>query len=212
MSYTLADSAKSYLDYLDKEMTIQGILSVFCVGFSAAVFDRVLRVTDTTNTDLIKNLQTNSLSFVLAAIIATMVAALFFYCQRSKLAWLHGQISLAVTRTMKHIPTPPDGYEFGEGLEIGDSWSLWNSYLMGWSFLSVAAANALFAVFFDHEQKMCSRGPLIAILFLVAIVYDVIIFFRRNNRDKDSAKARGILIENIRAAKKRRLAMVGKKS
>lgn len=209
MPYTLADSAKTYLDYLDKEMTIQGILSVFCVGFGAAAFDRVLRVQDASATELVKNLQTNSLSFVLAAIIATMVAALFFYLQRSELAWLHGQISLAVTRKMENISTPPDGYDFNEGLEIGDSWSLWNSYLFGWSFLLVAAANALIAVFFN-DHKIALRNLLIAILFLAAVLYDVIIFFKRDKRDKDSAKARKMRIANIHAAKKYRLTRVGK--
>jgi hypothetical protein len=213
MPHTLADSAKTYLDYLDKEMTIQGILSAFCVGFGAAAFDRVLRVKDGTVSQLITNLQTNSLPFTLAAIIAMMVAALCFYLQRSELAWLHGQISLAVTRKMENISTPPDRYNFDEGLEIGDSWSLWNRYLFGLSFLSVAAANALIAVFLN-KQKITAHCLLtsiaIAIIFLLAILYDVNIFFQREKRDQASAGARKIQIRNIRAAKTRRLSLVGR--
>jgi hypothetical protein len=210
MPHTLADSAKTYLDYLDKEMTIQGILSAFCVSFGAAAFDRILLAKAAeANTPLINNLRTNANSFVLAAIIAIMVAALFFYLQRSELAWLHGQLSLAVTRKMENISTPPDGYSFEECLEIGDSWSLWNRYLFGLSFLSAAAANALIAAFFN-ERKCASGFLLITIPFLAAVLYDVFIFFQRDKRDQVSAKARKIKIENIRSAKNRRLSLVGK--
>jgi hypothetical protein len=209
MPHTLADSAKTYLDYLDKEMTIQGILSAFCVGFGAAAFDRVLlaKAPAETTAKLITNLRTNPGPFVLAAIIAIMVAALFFYLQRSELAWLHGQVSLAVTRKMENISTPPDGYTFEEGLEIGDSWSLWNRYLFGLSFLSVAAADALIAVFFGEETGV-SRILLIVIPILAAIFYDIFTFRRQDKRDRVSAEARQTKTQNIRAAKRRRLSRV----
>ena len=209
MPNTLADSAKTYLDYLDKEMTIQGILCAFCVAVSAAAFDRVLLARDQPISWFVSSLQTNSRPFVLAAISAVMIAALFFYLQRSELAWLHGQLSLAVTRKMESIAIPPDSYTFDEGLAIGDSWSLWNHYLFGLSFLAVAAANALTAVFFNPSIGNF-RFLLIAFLFLAAILNDVFIFFRREQRDQVSAAARKIQIKNIRAAKKRRLLLVGR--
>lgn len=37
----MANTASSYLEYLDKEMTIMGILSTFCVAVVALVLDRV---------------------------------------------------------------------------------------------------------------------------------------------------------------------------
>jgi hypothetical protein len=40
----VADDVKPYLDYLDKEMTIMGILSAFCVGAAALVAREVLKV------------------------------------------------------------------------------------------------------------------------------------------------------------------------
>jgi len=39
---SVSDVAKPYLDYLDKEMTIEGILSAFCVAVGGVAFDRVL--------------------------------------------------------------------------------------------------------------------------------------------------------------------------
>ena len=83
-------STGPYLDYLDKEMTIQGILSAFCVAVGAAAFDRILGAKRADASGLVANLQYFSAPFVLAAIIALITAALFFYLQRSKLAWLHG--------------------------------------------------------------------------------------------------------------------------
>jgi hypothetical protein len=209
MPHTLADSAKTYLEYLDKEMTIQGILSAFCIGFAAAAFDRVLlsKAPAETTSTLITNLRTNPGPFVLAAIIAIMVAALFFYLQRSELAWLHGRVSLAVTRKMENLSTPPDGYTFEEGLEIGDSWSLWNRYLFGLSFLSVAASDALIAVFLGEETGV-SRILLIVIPIVAAVLCDVFIFVQRDKRDRVSAEARKIKTQNIRAAKRRRLSRV----
>jgi hypothetical protein len=211
MPHTLADSAKTYLDYLDKEMTIQGILSAFCVGFAAAAFDRVLlgKAPPGPSSTLITNLRTNPGPFVLAAIIAIMVAALFFYLQRSELAWLHGQISLAVTRKMENISAPPDGYTFEEGLKIGNSWSLWNRYIFGLSFLCVAAADALIVVIFG-EATGISRILLVVIPILVAVLYDLFTLHQRDKRDKVSAEARQIEIQNIRAAKRRRRSRVGK--
>jgi hypothetical protein len=212
MPHTLADSAKTYLDYLDKEMTIQGILSAFCVGFAAAAFDRVLlgKAPAGPTTTLITNLRTNPGPFVLTAIIAIMVSALFFYLQRSELAWLHGQVSLAVTRKMENISTPPDGYTFEEGLKIGNSWSLWNRYLFGLSFLCVAATDALITVFFG-EATGIYRILLIATPILAAVMYDVFTLLQRDKRDQVSAEVRQIEIQNIRAAKRRRrLSRVGK--
>lgn len=40
----MAEKVKPYLDYLDKEMTIMGILSAFCVGTAGLVAKEVLKV------------------------------------------------------------------------------------------------------------------------------------------------------------------------
>ena len=69
---SIADAAKPYLDYLDKEMTIEGILSAFCVAVGAAAFDRVLGAKSDTASSLVKALQDFSYPYVLAAIIGLM--------------------------------------------------------------------------------------------------------------------------------------------
>jgi len=82
---TLADSNKPFLDYLDKEMTIQGILSAFCVAAAGVVFDRILGPRDAS--PFILHLQQVAHIFVLAAGAGLLLAAVFFYLQRSGLAW-----------------------------------------------------------------------------------------------------------------------------
>jgi lipoprotein signal peptidase len=185
-SPSIADAAKPYLDYLDKEMTIEGILSAFCVAVSAAAFDRVLGVKAASASDLVKALQDLSYPYVLAATIALMTAALCFYLQRSALAWLYGQISLAVTREMQDTPGHTDRTAFTEGLNTGDSWSLWNRYKFGLSFLAVTAGEVLLALFFSITK----RNPPLAhwwialIPFLLAGVAVFVIWYLNLNRDK----------------------------
>ena len=73
----VSGSTGPYLDYLDKEMTIQGILSAFCVAVGAAAFDRILGVKKADASGLVANLQYFSAPFVLAAIIAGLAGALY---------------------------------------------------------------------------------------------------------------------------------------
>jgi hypothetical protein len=178
----VSGSTGPYLDYLDKEMTIQGILSAFCVAVGAAAFDRILGVKKADASGLVANLQYFSAPFVLAAIIALITAALFFYLQRSKLAWLHGQISLAVARDMQGIPTPSDANSLEAGLSIGNSWALWNCYKFGMSFLVVTAAEAACALYAAILSWQISW--LITIVpFLIAAVVDLILLYVMNRRD-----------------------------
>lgn len=143
---TEAEATKPYLVYLDKEMTIQGILSTFCVAASAAALDRVLAAEHNTTSDFIKNLQTSAFPYFISAIIALLGAGFLFYSQRSMLAWLHGQISLAVTREMRHIPIPSESYCVKEGLDVGDSWTFWNRYKWGLILLVVSALECALAL------------------------------------------------------------------
>jgi len=200
---TIADSTKMYLDYLDKEMTIQGILSAFCVAAGAAAFDRVL---DTAGSGLNLDLQGFSRAYVLSAIIALMVAALFFYLQRSGLAWLHGQISLAIARDMRELPTPPDASSLTEGFDIGNSWSLWNCYKFGMSFLAVTAVEAVCALFFAIGRYDLGREAWViaAVPFLIAIVVDLSLRHVMGKRDEHAQEAGQLEGRNLRTARRKR--------
>jgi hypothetical protein len=150
---------------------------------------------------------------VLAGITGLMTAALFFYLQRSELAWLHDEISLAVTREMQGMPTPSDANSLADGLDIGNSWSQWSRYKFGISFLAVSAAEFALALFFaDIAIDLGSRRwALASIPFLVAAIFDIRLRYVLNQRDERAAKAHPAKpggekeVKNIRAAKQRKL-------
>ena len=81
---------EGYLGYLDKEMTIMGILSAFCVA-SLAVSIKLLTSRDALRADQIA--RSGPVATVLF-LVMLLLSAFSFYQQRSNLAWYYGQISL----------------------------------------------------------------------------------------------------------------------
>ncbi|HLJ87088.1 MAG TPA: hypothetical protein VKZ53_09705 [Candidatus Angelobacter sp.] len=193
---SIAETTKPYLDYLDKEMTIQGILSAFCVAAGAAAFDRILGAGSGAS-DLVEHLRCASSSYVLAAIASLMGAALFFYLQRSDLAWLHGIISFATTCEMRDLRTPRDSYSITEGLDFGNSWSLWYRYKVGLSCLAISVVEALLALVFainDFAWASGVRWLIAGAPFLVVGIFDWLVLIRLRTQDERRV--------NIREAKK----------
>jgi hypothetical protein len=91
----MANDANNYLQYLDKEMTIMGILSTFCVAVVALVLDRVGSAEPSKQTFFYFLWKNQSFYIVLGSSCIALAAALF-YQQRSALAWFYGQISLSI--------------------------------------------------------------------------------------------------------------------
>ena len=188
---SIADSAKPYLDYLDKEMTIEGILSAFCVAVGAVVFDRILGAKGDSASGLVAALQYFSYPYVLAAIVGLMAAALFFYLQRSALAWRYGELSLVIAELMVSRTDEDNTTVFMDSLEV--SRSLWNRYKFGWSFLAVTAVEVLFALFFAIKRwSLPDVHWLIAgFPFLVAGTVDLLILVTMNKRDRKDESEKG---------------------
>src|SRR5580658_5701707 len=80
MSEAIPD-CKPYLDYLDKEMTLLGVLSTFCVGFASIVLDRIVINLD--KVTFFKTLWEEHITSVLAGSVLLLLAAWIFYKQRS---------------------------------------------------------------------------------------------------------------------------------
>jgi hypothetical protein len=179
-----AEVAKPYLDYLDKEMTIEGILSAFCVAVGGVAFDRVLGIKVDGASVLVGQLQYFSYPFVLASIVGLLTAALFFYLQRSTLAWYYGEISFAVATEL--AGTGVDGKAaFLESLNDAHSWSAWNRYKFGWSFLAVTAIEILLALFCAiHRSGLRGYWINAGVPFAVACVVDLVILIEMKRRDK----------------------------
>jgi hypothetical protein len=114
-----ASAAESYLGYLDKEMNIMGILSVFCVltvaGVASAFKDAKI------NGDTVASVfWTHGSIYFVCGCFCVLFAGLFFYRQRSLLAWYYGQICLSEI-TGQNGP-------LDEWLSAADGWTTWRWY------------------------------------------------------------------------------------
>jgi hypothetical protein len=135
---------KPYLDYLDQEMTIQGILSAFCAASIGLVLDKVLGA-DPKIASLLSTVLMRGFALVMLGSIAMALAALFFYLQRSYLARTFGDIASAVAK---------DAAE--------SSWELlplaneidWSSYQCGFA--------ALTAAVFEYAMAIACRSDSVA--------------------------------------------------
>jgi hypothetical protein len=114
----MEEKLKLYLDYLDKEMSIMGILSTFCLAVPAIIFERVT----TANDNFLAYVWICGESYFLIASVSMLAAASLFYKERSELAWYYGQIALKENL--------PDYVEpsINQWLKDVDSWETWVWY------------------------------------------------------------------------------------
>jgi hypothetical protein len=118
---------KPYLEYLDKEMTIMGVLSAFAVAVPGLVISQVAGAeSDSHLATLWKSRQ----QFFLLGSAALLLSALFFYRQRSLLAWYYGQICLTLS------PYGDVG-SIRDWLRDADSWATWINYRWAFGFLTL---------------------------------------------------------------------------
>jgi hypothetical protein len=189
---SVADVAKPYLDYLDKEMTIEGILSAFCVAVGGVAFDRALGVKADGASSLVGQLQNFSYPFVLAAVVGVVTAALFFYLQRSTLAWHYGEISFAVAMELAGGAGEVRGTSVLESLDDAHSWSAWNRYKFGWSFLAVSAVEILLALFCAvNRLSLSGHWVIAAVPFVMAGIVDWLISIVMKRRDDGEPSREG---------------------
>ena len=119
---------KNYLDYLDKEMTIMGILSSFCILVAGFVLDKLLFYDIKTPPPYIFWNHVNT--YCMIGLVCLLLASLFFYRQRSLLAYYNGQISLYLGKK--------DLGKVEENLDDADSWGTWKFYDIAWGFLTIS--------------------------------------------------------------------------
>lgn len=120
------ESAKLYLDYLDKEMNIMGILSAFCVAAAAFALKEVL---EAQNSTLLAQVWKSGAWQILIGSVLVLGAAVGFYVERSTLAWCYGQISLTL------VAPEITGQELYLWLREADSWGTWIAYRVAFFFL-----------------------------------------------------------------------------
>jgi len=125
MSEPAEKTEKVYLDYLDKEMSIMGILSAFCVAVGALVLERVASAKE----GGLAAVWEFGYQFIVIGSGLMLLAALFFYRQRSLLAWFYGQMSLCLAESSEGMA----GW-----LKEADSWATWIHYRIAFGCLMVA--------------------------------------------------------------------------
>jgi hypothetical protein len=113
---------KPYLDYLEKEMTIMGVLSAFCLGVLSFSLGTANRVTAAYG---------NGPEFVIVGSVLLFAAAWLFYLERSHLAWLYGGIAMAASE-------PSIGGTVKGWLKEANSWAAWIPYRLAFGCLIVA--------------------------------------------------------------------------
>jgi hypothetical protein len=88
-----SEDVKIYLEYLDKEMTIMGVLSTFCVAAVALIIDKV---NTADKPDLYGELATMHPVQVYLGCALLLIAGLCFYLQRSRLAHYYSSICISI--------------------------------------------------------------------------------------------------------------------
>jgi hypothetical protein len=125
----MATDTKKYLDYLDKEMTIMGILSAVAIAAPAGVLNALLGTKDYFKDQL----WAAGPFFVVIGSILCVLSAALFYKERSLLAWYYGQMCL--TESLD------DGNDISRQLRVymrdADSWETWIPY--SWGFTALVA-------------------------------------------------------------------------
>lgn len=160
---------KPYLEYLDKEMTIMGLLSAFSITLAAVVTDRIV----TAKHGFLNDVWMHGKYHIIAAGVLAVVAALLFYLQRSLLAWYYGQICLAQVRG----PTSPRTLK--AWLKDADGWDTWARYQGGFIALVGAALCYAYAVVEGLSDEELS-GPFYWPLWLLLVIVVAIFLWRRH--------------------------------
>ena len=122
------DGTKLYLDYLDKEMTIMGILSTFCVAAAALVIDRVASAQ---HNSFFGTLATAHMIQVFIGAGLLLWAGLCFYLQRSTLAYCYGCLCRSIEEEKA------EGWTAAQWLNETSSWAMWLRYRSGFMLLSL---------------------------------------------------------------------------
>jgi hypothetical protein len=151
---------KVYLEYLDKEMTIMGVLSVFSVAAPAFILDRTFGASPSTMGARLWFFQEPTVAL---ATIAFLLAALFFYRQRSDLALWYGQIALSMTPSAYGKPTTK------EFIHDADRWSGWRQYYRAFACLTASVTMYALALYADYSHMESTRALLLAAVLGFAV-------------------------------------------
>jgi hypothetical protein len=143
---TEPDTIGQSCEYLDKEMTIMGLLTAFAVAVPALVLDRMASAKDPDQMVLYLMWQNEQL-MVGAGSLAFFLAALAFYLQRSHLAYFYGQLRFSCTDARCN------GLTSRPLLLQVDSWAAWVRYNLAFVLMVLGFADYAIALFAPDLAK-----------------------------------------------------------
>jgi len=175
----MSDKAERYLDYLDKEMSIMGVLSTFCLAVPSLFLERVISADEKSIAhNFLLNLWCNGWLFLTVATGMLFFGAAYFYKQRSRLAWYYGQIALEMAL--------PDytAHKLEQWLKNADSWEVWIPY--HWAktaiiFGSTGFSLAVLSVYVQFVHNFCWTITVVFLIFFILILIHV---YRNSKRFK----------------------------
>jgi hypothetical protein len=172
-----SDGEKGYLGYLDKEMSIMGVLSAFSVTVLSLYLFKVAGAED--KDGALADVWRHAPWCALAASLLQLFAALLFYRQRSLLAWHYGQIALA--RAQNAV--------VGELLDEADSWATWILYRWGFTALTLGLAGYGLTFVMGHlsvdDERWWLVGYGAATLLAGAVMWRIDWILRHHPYDED---------------------------
>jgi hypothetical protein len=184
-------ATKAYLEYLDKEMTIMGILSTFCVAAGSLVIDRTAGAEKTSYLAMI---WAHQMGYVLFGSTLLMAAGLFFYLQRSRLAHFYGSICMSIARPGSHY------WDTRRWLLEAYSWATWLRYRLGFMFLTLTVI-VLLGIILRNTQPDWAHWPVWCGFVLVALgfpAYNLMLSTYRYENEPRAAFSLQTLVEDWR--------------
>jgi hypothetical protein len=170
------ENVKLYLNYLDKEMTIMGILSSFCMVTLGVIAGKILFP----DTPLpIYRFWDNDFLCCLFGFIGLLTGSLAFYRQRSLLALYYGQISLNLAKS--------DDEGVKAYLDYADGWDTWIWYRVGFGALTLAFGELGIMLLISRIKTLQVHASLFAVgvLLLVLIIFSTRIISYSMFHEKD---------------------------
>jgi hypothetical protein len=176
---------KPLLDYLDKEGTMMGFLSAFCVGAGLLMLDRTLGA-KASESPYMASVWAAGSWYVAIAAASLFFGALMFYLQRSKLLWVLGRLAIELAKK---------GQVDKDTREEVEEWMFWWQYRLAWGAVLLAAIYVPVALV-SPRWPPSSPGSVQLWMTLpvlgVAIIYALWIrmLWRRDQRQEPSTSPR----------------------
>jgi hypothetical protein len=191
-SVALIDRAKLFLGYLDKEMRIMGVLSAFCAATLALALGKIVTVKIEPETQQrvsmhdaasilvrspaelsnINDVEVGALIwrlghwYFIGGSAWLLTATLFFYRQRSYLAWYYGQISLliALPEDREWLVNREWLVSYKAWLKYADSWATWLHYRWAFAAATMGIGSYLLAILCVEWQWLDTKTVLLIYL------------------------------------------------